>query len=341
MYNEHSVIVNRQSTLDTQDAFARAVAENIRTSIALSSMEAMCNAVQDTRLGRQHLRIIAFVARGMGVDGISEPNRDFLASTLQISLKTLRNRIYELRQLGYLVGRTNESGQSIAAYTWGDSALDHEEIRNALDRYIAQLKSAQPSLNTGTPNIETVPAGRDASHNTGTDCGKSVPKYRAPSQDTGTVDKVEKTVTRAPAGANKESPTEIVISKGKDNSLRSLSGRSADLLDDVDPPAPVEIRINKTCISYKPLGESEFLQIRNNWIEKQAPKNAPFEMVRQFVALEIESYFSEPPAPVNGRPVRLMGFVVSGFQHRFTKWRALQVEQDAGVVSVARRKGVF
>lgn len=124
---------------ETQSDLSAVAEANVRTSTLLLVKEALITAIQDRRLERGHLRILAAIGMCMSSRSAKAwPSRAVLASMTGLSVKTVSNNLLELRTLGYLVSdreTVEEAGnRRLIVYTFGN--IDHETIRNEITKYV-------------------------------------------------------------------------------------------------------------------------------------------------------------------------------------------------------------
>lgn len=116
-------------------SFDEAVEQNRKTSTYLICREMLITAIQDRRLDRTHLRVLAAIASQM-LDArlFAWPDRATIAGLTGMSPKAVSNAIYELRQLGYLIVDRRDvdeaGGRNLTVYTFGN--IDHDTIRRVI-----------------------------------------------------------------------------------------------------------------------------------------------------------------------------------------------------------------
>lgn len=144
---------------------ALAASANMETGVLLLCKEALVTAIQDARLNRVHLKVLACLVGFINTRSAKAwPDRRTIAAALEIDPHTVSNRLGELREMGYLIAereRVAEAGnRSLMVYTFGN--IDHETIRREIQAYVDQIKKVpvggdyQKSLQAGT-----VPTGGD------------------------------------------------------------------------------------------------------------------------------------------------------------------------------------
>lgn len=117
--------------------------QNVETGVLLLCKEFLVTAIQDARLDRTHLRVLAcFVEFVNRRTAKAWPGRQLIADTLGLHVKTVSNSLLELRNWGYLIAereRVEEAGnRSLMVYTFGN--VDHETIRREIDAYVDRLR---------------------------------------------------------------------------------------------------------------------------------------------------------------------------------------------------------
>lgn len=126
--------------------FAAAVEANLQTGVSLLLHQALVVAIQDRRLQRAHLSVLAAIS--VFVDTTSArawPSYAMLADATGLSPKTVANTISELRGMGYLItdrGRVPEAGnRSLTTYTFGN--IDHDTIRKVITDFVMKVRDAR------------------------------------------------------------------------------------------------------------------------------------------------------------------------------------------------------
>lgn len=159
-------------TTEIQSDLSAAAEANLRTSALLLVKEALITAIQDRRLERGHLRVLAAIGMFMNSRTAKAwPSRAAIASMTGLSVKTVSNNLLELRNLGYLISdreNVEDAGnRRLTVYTFGN--IDHDTIRNEITKYVMGLregrneKSESPrprGTSPSTGNIGSPPAGK-------------------------------------------------------------------------------------------------------------------------------------------------------------------------------------
>jgi Iron dependent repressor, N-terminal DNA binding domain len=162
--------MQHQPTKPSQDVnmispLALAASANMETGVLLLCKEALVTAIQDARLNRVHLKVLACLVGFINTRNAKAwPDRKTIAAALEIDPHTVSNRLGELREMGYLIAereRVAEAGnRSLMVYTFGN--IDHEGIRREIQAYVDRIRKVpaegdyQKSLREGT-----VPLGGD------------------------------------------------------------------------------------------------------------------------------------------------------------------------------------
>jgi hypothetical protein len=116
---------------------------NIETGVLLLCKEALITAIQDRRLQRPHLRVLATIAEHINTRTAKAwPSRMAIAIRADLSPKSVSNVILQLRGWGYLVAdrETVEEadGKRLTVYTFGN--IDHEGIRREITAFVNRLR---------------------------------------------------------------------------------------------------------------------------------------------------------------------------------------------------------
>lgn len=176
--SENPQDVNKRSVANAQPgighnrpSLAQAVQANIETGVLLLCKEALITAIQDRRLKRPHLRVLAAIATHINTRTAKAwPSRMAIAIMADISPKSVSNVILELRGWGYLVAdrETVEQadGKRLTVYTFGN--IDHEGIRREIAAFVSKLRdqrgyddchdSSRPGGNYSVPPERERPA---------------------------------------------------------------------------------------------------------------------------------------------------------------------------------------
>jgi hypothetical protein len=129
-----------------QPTLTSASEANVETGVLLLCKEFLVTAIQDRRLNRTHLRVLAcFVEFVNRRTAKAWPGRQLIADTLGLDVRNVSNALFELRSWGYLIAereRVVEAGnRSLMVYTFGN--VDHDTIRREIDAYVANIKGAK------------------------------------------------------------------------------------------------------------------------------------------------------------------------------------------------------
>jgi DNA-binding MarR family transcriptional regulator len=119
---------------------------NIETGVLLLSKEALVAAINDMRLSRQHLRILAQIIRHMNRSTAKAwPSRHTIAAELNLAPETVTNRLRELKQFGYLISEREPVPQAnnrrLMVYTL--AGIDHETLRREIETYIERIRAPE------------------------------------------------------------------------------------------------------------------------------------------------------------------------------------------------------
>ncbi len=117
---------------------------NVETGIWLLAKEFLVTAIQDRRLERGHLRVLACFAQCINkTSGKAWPDRVSIAAMSGMNLKAVSNAISELKRFGYLIAGREPvdmaGGQVLTVYTFGN--IDHETVRREITAFVEGLKS--------------------------------------------------------------------------------------------------------------------------------------------------------------------------------------------------------
>lgn len=137
---------------DAAQSLQDAARANVETGVLLLCKEALITAIQDNRLQRTHLRVLACVADCINRKTAKAwPGRQAIARALEIEPVTVSNTLRELRLWGYLIAgreRVAEAGnRSLMVYTFGN--VDHETLRREIQGYVDRIKG----------NLKVTPGG--------------------------------------------------------------------------------------------------------------------------------------------------------------------------------------
>jgi hypothetical protein len=223
-----------------QPSLTSASEANVETGVLLLCKEFLVTAIQDRRLDRTHLRVLAcFVEFVNRRTAKAWPGRQLIADTLNLTTKTVSNSLLDLRNWGYLIAdreRVEEAGnRSLMVYTFGN--VDHETIRREIDVYIAKLKEAP----------------------------KVPPQQEPKSPPSGTFIQ-----SPAPAGLSKSPPSGTVPPQ-QDFADLSQNRKSCPSGDSNLDTKPTTVELNNSRpvepeLQPKPLAEKRATRLREEWI---------------------------------------------------------------------------
>ena len=127
---------------------ADAARANLETGVILLCKEALITAIQDHRLQRPHLRVLATIASVMNSSARAWPGRELIAQITGLSLKSVSNIMLELRTMGYLIaGRetvAEANNKTLTVYTFGN--IDHEGIRQEITAFVHKVREARDKV---------------------------------------------------------------------------------------------------------------------------------------------------------------------------------------------------
>jgi hypothetical protein len=139
-------------------SLAQAAQANIETGVLLLCKEALVTAIQDRRLERGHLKVLAAIAMCINSRTAKAwPERSKVAERSGLSVRSVSNALLELRNWGYLVAdkETVEEagGRRLTVYTFGN--IDHETIRREITEFVAQLRMQRDAEEEKSPPTVT------------------------------------------------------------------------------------------------------------------------------------------------------------------------------------------
>lgn len=131
---------------NSRHSLQAAAEQNVESGVLLLCKEFLVTAIQDKRLNRTHLRVLAcFVELVNRKTAKAWPGRQLIADTLGLDVRNVSNVLTELRGWGYLIAereRVEEAGnRNLMVYTFGN--VDHDTIRREIETYIANIKAAK------------------------------------------------------------------------------------------------------------------------------------------------------------------------------------------------------
>jgi len=142
-----------------QPAFDEVRAANLETGVWLLCKEMLVTAIQDRRLERGHLRVLATFAQLLNKQlGCAWPKRETIALMSGMSLGAVSNAMSELRAMGYLVsGRqvvpmAGKGERETTVYTFGN--IDHEEIRRQITEIITKVREDRDAKKSSPPTVK-------------------------------------------------------------------------------------------------------------------------------------------------------------------------------------------
>jgi len=143
-----------------QLTLSAAAQANLGTGVLLLCKEALITAIQDRRLERGHLRVLAAIATFINTRTAKAwPDRASIAAMIGLSGKSVSNTLRELRNLGYLIADrepvAESGGRWLTVYTFGN--IDHETIRKEITEFCRRMREQRDEGSPPTGNSE-VPA---------------------------------------------------------------------------------------------------------------------------------------------------------------------------------------
>jgi len=160
-----------------------AVRENLITGTLLLCKEALVTAIQDRRLHRGHLRVLAAIATYMNsTTAKAWPGRAAIADLLAMPVKTVSNLLLELRNFGYLLAARQAveeaNNRKLTVYTWGN--IDHETIRREIGKWIDGVRNGTVPLHRDDPG-SPAPTGQSRPNGTNSPAPTGLPLEEVPS----------------------------------------------------------------------------------------------------------------------------------------------------------------
>lgn len=308
---------------------------NLRTGMRSAGFDVLVRAAADKRLDRKALLVLAGIVWAMQHTGYATPARSALAAFAGVSLKRISNIIYDLISLGYLARITVEEEEK-RVYTYGEQ-LDHERIEAEISRYCAELRGKK------VPDIAGI--FNEAAASLGEKFPEKVPgkSEKFPEIEKSSRKKFPETSESSRYGGNSHDGqrSEQVPTHYREDIINVPNGTLApkgaippvchisDIFDGTEAARPkVEVRLWDSAVAFKPAGHPKFEQITHSWIERHLGASVDIAIVREFVAAEIEDFFAEPPVDKDGKPIRLHGYLKSGFEHRLKAFADRRVKDQ-------------
>ena len=315
---------------DKTISLSEAAQQNVETGVWLLCKEFLITAIQDRRLERGHLRVLASLVLLMNRHTAKAwPDRATLATMSGMSVASVSNILTELRKWNYLIVDREfveaAGGRKLMVYTFGN--IDHETLRSEITKFAERMqrdgfqsKSPPTVKKSSPPTVNFTAHGEPI----------SPPTVNQTSPPT-----VVSAKASPPAVTESSPPT--VDSNYREGTTKKRSASQiggeppADLLADLGCAPPAVIFADwKANVGFKPLGHPKFETISDSWISSHVPNQAELSLARDFVRSEIEQYFAEPPLKSDGTRVRLHGFLASGFTHRWGNFRTRNAAKTAG-----------
>lgn len=159
--------VNELSTGNATPSFAEMVDANNATASLLLAKEALITAIQDRKLHRGHLSVLAEVAAAMSNRTAKAwPGRAHIAAKTGFTVNMVSKYLLDLRRFGHLLMSKEEveeaGNRRLSVYTWGK--IDHETLQRQITEVIMQMRAngvAERLPPEGTP-AGKVPSQRNS-----------------------------------------------------------------------------------------------------------------------------------------------------------------------------------
>ena len=145
---------------------------NVRSGVLLLCKEALITAIQDRRLHRDHLRVLAAIAMFVNTQTAKAwPSRAAVASLSGLTVRGVSNALLELRNWGYLIAdrETVEEANNrrLTVYTFGN--IDHEEIRRQIANICFELQKRRSATEEKSPPKVTTKSSQEVTVTPGGD----------------------------------------------------------------------------------------------------------------------------------------------------------------------------
>jgi hypothetical protein len=161
---------DRSDNSPKSQSLAEAAKANVETGVLLLCKEALVTAIQDRRLDRGHLRVLASLVGFLNRQTAKAwPDRRTIADEVGVEPVTVSNKLGELRRWGYLIAERERvaeaNNRSLMVYTFGN--IDHETIRREIQAYVDRIKASgnqkvtEDSGSAKSPSTVTVTEGDD------------------------------------------------------------------------------------------------------------------------------------------------------------------------------------
>jgi hypothetical protein len=158
---------------------------NVETGVWLLCKEFLITAIQDRRLERGHLRVLAcFVGFMNRQNAKAWPDRATIARNTGMTPAAVSNSLSELRKFGYLICDREpveqSGGKTLMVYTFGN--VDHDTIRTEITKFVEQLKRARdtdsspPTVKSASPpKVKFTAEGENKTHSSPPTVAESSP----------------------------------------------------------------------------------------------------------------------------------------------------------------------
>lgn len=122
-----------------------AASANVQTGVLMLCKEALVTAIQDRRLERGHLKVLAAIVTYMNTRALAWPGRLQIALDTGLQVRHVSNLLLELRRFGYLIAdRENvpeADNKRLTVYTFGN--IDHETIRRQISEWVMAVRGQE------------------------------------------------------------------------------------------------------------------------------------------------------------------------------------------------------
>lgn len=232
-----------------------AASANVQSGVLMLCKEALVTAIQDRRLERGHLKVLAAIVTYMNNRALAWPGRLQISIDTKLKVRHVSNLLLELRQFGYLIADREcvpeADNRRLTVYTFGN--IDHETIRRQIADWVMAVRDIAPkepegkSPPTVTPDPNKVTAHGE--HHRPRGLSKSPPTVTVPAHG-------EEIAANTP---EKSPPTGD--SNSKINNIPPF--------ELAQPPAPAKPKRNKPRSQIAPdwePSEDLVLWVRSKWV---------------------------------------------------------------------------
>lgn len=229
-------------------SLSAAAQANIETGVLLLCKEALITAIQDKRLQRPHLRVLAAIATHINTRTAKAwPSRMAIAIMADLSPKSVSNVVLQLRGWGYLISdrETVEQadGKRLTVYTFGN--IDHDGIRREITAFVNRLREQQgPEVaeSSRQGGNSKVPLQQDVPAPVGTTAPHEFPPEREVPAPTGSAEFPPQEERPATTGTQ-SSRQDGKFPPGRERSSRQDgdSNSKKELIDTAAAAAPIDL----------------------------------------------------------------------------------------------------